>query len=94
MLPGNSLLYYEDKAFLSKQQCIILSNNYRNIFSYKVTASFKDLKRSKKKPIEVGSCQIYFNKLQKGVFMYLFFYTELFNIVNLVHYHEKPIQFK
>lgn len=49
MLPGNSLLYYEDKAFLSKQQCIILSNNYRNIFSYKVTASFKDLKRSKKK---------------------------------------------
>lgn len=49
MLPGNGLLYYEDKAFLSKQQCIILSNNYRNIFSYKVTASFKDLKRSKKK---------------------------------------------
>lgn len=49
MLPGNSRLYYEDKAFLSKQQCIILSNNHRNIFSYKVTASFKDPKRSKKK---------------------------------------------
>lgn len=35
-----------------------------------------------------GSCQIYFNKLQKGVCFHVpvfFFYTDLFNILSILY---------
>lgn len=61
-----------------------------------ITAIKMDILQKYKKNISVT--QIYFNKLQKMVFMYLLFaqinIASFFFFANLVHHHEKTVQFK